>query len=229
MNEKTIDFLCEIKAEESGYFKGYASTFGGDPDSYGYIVLQGAFLESIANGGRNKSGVAMLWQHNASYPIGAWQALSENNAGLKVEGQLAIQTTLGKDVYELTKLGAIKGLSIGYDAIESEPGKGKIKRQLKKVDLWEISLVTFPANRRATISQVKNMISNAKSPRELEEGFISLGMCHTAAEFLVSKCKESLLPKYVPDEEKLLTSLQKVNAYMDHITCLEAIRNINGR
>ena len=59
MNEKTIDFLCEIKAEESGYFKGYASTFGGDPDSYGDIVLQGAFLESIASGGRNKSGVGI--------------------------------------------------------------------------------------------------------------------------------------------------------------------------
>ena len=191
-----MDLTFEIKGDDiqdNGTFKGYGSTFGGKPDTYGDIVVEGAFSETLKKGGVNGFGVAMLYQHQHDKPIGVWTSLAENKKGLAVEGQLAMGTQLGQETYELMKLGALKGLSIGYDipkgGLEVDPKKGV--RYLKQINLWEISPVTFPANRRSQITGVK-AIAEATNERELESALRDAGLSFKAAKYVVSLCKPSL-------------------------------------
>ncbi len=186
----------EFKKEDvndDGTFSGFGSTFGGRPDSHGDIIAQGAFSDTLNSGGRNGFGVAMLWQHNSDQVPGIWTSMAENKKGLKVEGQLALATQLGKEAHELMKMGAVKGLSIGFDIAEdgSEFDDKKKARILKKLNLWEISLVTFPANTRAQITNVK-AFEQAKTPRELEALLRDSGLSKQAAQNIVKLCKPSL-------------------------------------
>lgn len=208
MENKFLDFPAELKAEESGYFKGYASTFGGAPDQGGDVVLPGAFANSLVKGGYGGRGVKMLWQHDSHNPIGVWDELVEDSKGLKVAGQLAIKATQGKDAYELMKMGALDGLSIGYDTVIAEAGKGKIKRYLKQLDLYEISPVTFAMNPRASITQVKAAIELAQNEKELEEALREAGMSNSAAKYMVSQCKHVLL-KGLSDSDSMIPAEAK--------------------
>ena len=138
MDKQFLDMPFEIKAEdveESGLFKGYAATFGGKPDAHGDIVLPGAFTKTLAKGGRNRTGIAMLWQHRTDEPIGTWPELVEDKKGLKVTGQLIREVPTGDKVYYLLKKGAVKHLSMGYDTIIDEMDNKKKVRYLKEVDL----------------------------------------------------------------------------------------------
>ena len=147
-----LDIPFQIKAvSEDGLFSGYGSVFG-VIDSYKEVVVPGAFAESLQ--GRMPS---LLWQHRASEPIGVYTAMREDNVGLYLEGKLAIKTNRGAEAYELMKMGAITGLSIGFVTREDSYDKVSGIRTLKKLDLWEVSLVTFPANDAARISGVKSI------------------------------------------------------------------------
>ena len=166
MDYLTCAFL-EIKASgDEGYITGYGSTFG-NIDSYGDTVAKGSFKKSIAD---SLSGAAawpaMLLQHGGptatdKTPIGIWTSMEEDDRGLKLTGRLA-NTTRGREALALLKMKprpALNGLSIGYRAQDFEIHKsGPVKRTLKAVDLVEVSLVTFPANARATITSVKAYI-----------------------------------------------------------------------
>lgn len=148
-------------------FEGYGAVFG-NVDSYGDVIQPGAFAETLA--AAQKSGIwpAMLLQHGGwgmgaedMTPIGIWTSMAEDGIGLKVSGKLA-DTARGREAYALLKMEprpAITGLSIGYIAKEwsqrSKPEEPR--RTLKKVDLMEVSLVTFPANGKARISAVKSL------------------------------------------------------------------------
>jgi HK97 family phage prohead protease len=159
MEQKLLEVSAElsIKADsEDGSFIGYASIFG-NKDLGGDVVEEGAFVKSLRK--RKAKQVKMLWQHKTDMPIGVYDKISEDGDGLKVSGRLALGTQGGRDAYELLKMGAIDGLSIGYKA---DPAKQhyddrKRKRHLKEVDLMEISLVTFPMNPKATIQAVKGI------------------------------------------------------------------------
>uniref|UniRef100_A0A6M3ITP4 Putative prohead protease n=1 Tax=viral metagenome TaxID=1070528 RepID=A0A6M3ITP4_9ZZZZ len=204
MDKQYLDIPFEVKLEnisEEGRFKGYGSTFGGSPDAYGDVVVNGAFLSSISKGGRNGMGVPMLWQHNTSQIPGVWTSLAEDKRGLKVEGQLALKTQLGMESYELMKLGGIKGLSIGYDVINYEVDEKRKVRYLKEVDLWEVSLVTFPANTRAKITSVK-AIEEAKTERELEQALREADLSKAAAQYIVKLCRPSLRESEEEDTEE---------------------------
>lgn len=217
------DMLIEVKGEdidEKGFFTGLASTFGGEPDSYGDIIKEGAFTSTLSKGGRNGNGIAMLWQHDARSPIGVWKEVQETSKGLTVRGQIAIDTTLGSDAYKLLKMGALNGLSIGYNVKEHEIDHEKNIRILKKVDLWEISLVTFPANIRATITDVKSGIESATNEKELEWSLRNAGLSISASKYIVSLCKHKLFQK---QEEKKLESLNSI------LNELKAINKTNRR
>lgn len=134
--------------EENGTIKGYASLFG-LKDHGGDVVMPGAFAESIATGRH----VAMLWQHDAAQPIGRWMVVREDEKGLYVEGRLSLKTQRGMEAYEMLKEGIIRGLSIGYRTERSK--KTAAGRELWKVALWEISLVTFPMQAEASVGDVK--------------------------------------------------------------------------
>jgi len=167
---EVLDVKAELKAyhdddeENKGMFSGYGSIFN-NKDLGNDVMMQGAFAKSIASKGAR--GVKLLYQHKADEPIGVFDEIIEDRKGLKVKGRLAMGTQKGKEVYELMKMGAIDGLSIGYrvspkGAHYDEKGK---RRMLKEVDLMEISAVTFPMNPRARIQAVKG---SGKSVREWE-------------------------------------------------------------
>lgn len=149
-------------------FKGYGAVFG-NVDSYGDVIQPGAFAHTLAEAEKSGSWPAMLLQHGGMgvtaddmTPIGIWTGLSEDEHGLKVEGKLA-DTVRGREAYALLKMDprpAIDGLSIGYVAKEWAKAQKSDdpRRTLKRVDLHEVSLVTFPANGRARISDVKSVM-----------------------------------------------------------------------
>lgn len=166
-----IPFLeLKLAPPDSGVmeFSGYGAVFGNE-DSYGDVIAPGAFEQYLSD---VKSGTqqwpAMLLQHGGwgmsatdMTPVGLWTGLEEDKTGLKVAGKLA-DTPRGTELYSLMKMEprpAISGLSIGYFAREFVNGKGANEpyRTLTRIDLMEISPVTFPANDKARISGVKSL------------------------------------------------------------------------
>lgn len=128
-------------AGQRGVFAGYASLFG-VPDSAGDVVVAGAFAASLAR--RGPGGIRMLFQHDASRPIGTWLELREDSRGLFVRGRLAAQVQQAEELGHLLHEGALDGLSIGFRAVLATRDRLTRQRRLMKIDLWEISLVTFP-------------------------------------------------------------------------------------
>ncbi|PZN06638.1 MAG: HK97 family phage prohead protease, partial [Bacillota bacterium] len=137
---------------EDGTFTGYASVFG-NVDLVGDVVERGAFKQTIHH---TKGRVPILWQHDARQPIGVTEEMREDDKGLWIRARLALATQKGREAYELLKMGAIRGLSIGYDVIKQKTEGGV--RRLKELRLWEISVVTFPANPAAAVAAVKSVV-----------------------------------------------------------------------
>jgi len=154
---KTKDFALEIKAEpkEDGVFEGYGSVFG-VRDSYNESVEPGAFAESLAKHKREGTAPLMLWQHDPWTPIGVWEDFAEDGKGLWGKGRLLTGVQKADEARILMKAGAIRGLSIGYREIDTEPATNGGARKLLKLDLMEVSVVSFPANRRARVEAVKS-------------------------------------------------------------------------
>jgi hypothetical protein len=154
----TQHLACALQVKAlggNGLFAGYASVFG-KTDLQNEIVAPGAFARSLKSWRQQNRLPAMLWMHDPTLPIGLWVSVSEDASGLAVEGRLALRTQKGAEAYELLKLGALTGLSIGYRVISSRVDAKKKARVLTDVDLFEISLVTFPANEAARVSEVKS-------------------------------------------------------------------------
>ena len=214
--EAKLDFPYLIKSEDvkpEGTFKGYASIFDKEKDGYGDIVAPGAFSKTISEGGRNKNGIPLLWQHRNDSPIGVWTMLCEDKKGLYTEGLFALDTQMGHDAYALCKMGAIKGLSIGFDSQNSmfEVDNTTETRTLKQVELWEISLVTFPAKITAQVMGCKS-IQDAKTERELEEALRDSGVSKSAALYIVKLCRPSLRDSGAEAMVKrIYDSLKKLN------------------
>lgn len=136
-----------------GVFEGYASLFN-RKDQGADIVLPGAFRDTLRE--RGASGVRMLYQHNPAEPIGVWEMLVEDERGLLARGRLMADVSRGREVLALMRAGAIDGLSIGFKTIRARRDRVRGGRLIEKVDLWEISVVTFPMLPDARISTVKN-------------------------------------------------------------------------
>ncbi len=135
-----------------GAFAGYASLFN-VPDLGQDIIAPGAFAESLAR--RGPRGIRLLFQHDASQPIGVWKGLREDARGLYAEGQLTLDNSKARDILALLRSGAIDGLSIGFRATTSGRSGKSGPRRLTKIDLWEISVVTFPMLPGARVTSVK--------------------------------------------------------------------------
>lgn len=167
-------FQAEIKAvhdeeedeDRYGKFEGYGSVFG-NKDLGNDVIEKGAFSRSLKR--KKPHQVKLLYQHKTDMPIGVFEEIKEDGHGLYVKGKLALQTQAGKEAYELMKMGALDGLSIGFkvnpDMVSYD--KRSRRRLIKEVDLMEISLVTFPMNPKATVRSVK---ASEISIREWESG-----------------------------------------------------------
>ena len=127
---------------EGAVIEGYASRFG-LPDQGGDIVAKGAFGASLARLAAKGDKVRMLWQHDPTKPIGVWDEIREDETGLWVKGRLLSEVALAREAAALIDAGAIDGLSIGYRTVRAEKDQ-KGRRVLTEVELWEVSLVTFP-------------------------------------------------------------------------------------
>ncbi|MEF3367413.1 HK97 family phage prohead protease [Methylocystis sp. 9N] len=148
------------QANEAGVFSGYASLFG-IVDSGGDMVMAGAFARSLIK--RGASSVKMLWQHQAAEPIGLWTSIDEDSRGLKVEGRLDLSVARAREALSLMRKGAIDGLSIGFRTLRATTEKSTGLRRLHEIDLWEISIVTFPMLPQARIGAVKE--TRREAPR----------------------------------------------------------------
>lgn len=147
----------EIKSlAADGTFEGYASVFG-VVDSQRDRVHAGAFKGSIK--GREKP-VQLLWQHQWDKPVGVITSLFEDARGLYLKGKLLLDVAQAREAYALLKAGVVRGLSIGYSVKRSRRNVDSGIRELLELNLWEISLVTQPANQAAQVTVVKSRITD---------------------------------------------------------------------
>jgi HK97 family phage prohead protease len=160
---KSVDLELKREPDQDGVFEGYASVFG-IVDQGMDVVERGAFMKSL--GRRN---VKMLWQHNMAEPIGVWEEIREDDRGLFVRGRLLKEVTKGCEAMALMRAGAIDSMSIGYRTMEAvEEGNGRV-RKLTEVDLFEISLVTFPMLPDAKITAIKSIETERDFEKFLRE------------------------------------------------------------
>lgn len=170
MELKTVPFEATKVDTDGRTFEGYASTWRDPsrdkPDHTGDMVILGAFKKSLAERGGK---VRMLWQHDPNQPIGKWLEMREDDKGLFVKGMVS-DTRLGRDALALLRDHAIDSMSIGYDALPggteyAKAKSGETVRLLKEVRLWEVSLVSFPADEAAKVTAIKGALPFVASPK----------------------------------------------------------------
>ena len=191
MELKYLDRPFEVKAvDEHGIFEGFGSVFG-NVDSYKEIVAPGAFTESLAGWKSAGRLPPVLWQHRSGEPIGPYLSMEEQPIGLHVKGHLLINDVQrAKEARALMQAKAVNGLSIGFVTREDSYDRVSGIRTLKKIDLWEVSIVTFPANPSAQINSVKSSIDAIETVRDAEAYLRDTGRLSNAqAAAIISRIK----------------------------------------
>jgi HK97 family phage prohead protease len=140
------------KVSARGAFEGYASLFG-VVDLGRDLVSPGAFRETLL--AKPIRSIKLLWQHDPAHPLGVWSEIREDAKGLRVTGQLDLSVAKAREVHALMRSGAVDGLSIGFRTERSRRDQATGVRRLEKLDLWEISIVTFPMLPGARVAAVK--------------------------------------------------------------------------
>jgi hypothetical protein len=145
-------FAPRTTIDADGAVEGYASLFG-EIDQARDMVVRGAFTQTLAARGVRR--IPMLFQHDPSEPVGIWLELREDHRGLFARGRLIPEVARGRELLSLLRAGAIDGLSIGFRTSKARVDPGTRVRRLLAVELWEISIVTFPMLTGARVSAVK--------------------------------------------------------------------------
>ncbi len=164
LEHKFVRFDSGLGVTDDVMIEGYASYFG-RVDQGGDVVRQGAYAASLAALKRDGRAVKMLWQHDPAQPIGVWDEVREDGKGLWVKGRLLDSIGKGREAAALIAAGAIDGLSIGYRtkrAVKNDKGQ----RVLTELELWEVSLVTFPMLSSARVG-AKSGAGDAAELREM--------------------------------------------------------------
>lgn len=209
--ESLFDCPLEIKAVETddetmGTFEGYGSVFN-NTDLGNDVIQSGAFTKSLKKTGAK--GVKLLYQHKTDMPVGVFESIEEDKRGLKVRGKLALKTQLGREAYELMKMGALDGLSIGFRVSpkgQHYDAKGK-RRYIKEVELMEISLVTFPMNPKAKIRSVKG---DEFTIREWEHGLRDVFHLSRSEAKVAAKAVHEAFNQRDAEQDELLDAIQSV-------------------
>lgn len=198
-----LAFPFEIKSvDDDGQIEGIGAAYDNVDLGFDKIV-RGAFREFLKN---LKGSIPMLWQHDMREPIGVWDAISDGRDGLKVSGRINLDTSRGREARSLAKQGALGGLSIGYRALDYKY-EGDV-RVLSKLDVHEVSLVTFPMNPEARIGGVKHG-SRAWTERVLRDTFnlSNRGAKHVAAVIRNYEIDEETPPS---EKDELKSSLEEL-------------------
>lgn len=215
LNNRQAGGALELReVSEAGEFEGHGSVFGVE-DSYGDIVAPGAFQKTLEEHRAAGTLPVMLWQHDTAQPIGVYTEMREDSRGLFVKGKLLTETAKGKEAHAFLKAKAIRGLSIGFMTRGYEWDETSQIRTVTDIDLWEVSLVTFPANRQAGVEAVKN--NELATERDLEKFLRDAGMSKTEAKATIARFRSSILDRRDASEgigkslgaaERLLQSIQ---------------------
>ena len=185
--------------EKTGEFSGYLSVFN-NADSYRDVVLPGAFKDTLADWKEKDAMPPVLWQHKSAEPIGVFTSMKEDDKGLYTEGKLLVNhVAKAAEAHALLSHKAIRGMSIGYDVPEDgEEYDGKARvNNLKKVNLWEGSIVTFPANQQSNVDAVKSMLERGDMPtlREFESLLRDAGYSRKVAAEIATGGYKSVLER----------------------------------
>ncbi|MFO1169352.1 MAG: HK97 family phage prohead protease [Hyphomicrobiaceae bacterium] len=183
----------DLKAVDTdGTFEGYASVFGAEDMAHD-VVMPGAFAASLA--ARGPQGVKLLFQHDPAQPIGVWLELAEDKKGLYARGRLMPEVARAREVLSLMRAGALDGLSIGFRTVKGVRDAKSGIRRLNQIDLWEISVVTFPMLPEARVETVKTRPFAGRVPTEREfERWLTrdAGLSRTQAQAIIRSGLKSL-------------------------------------
>ncbi|HVW94199.1 MAG TPA: HK97 family phage prohead protease [Devosia sp.] len=163
--------MAPIPIDGEGRFAGYASIFGA-LDEGGDVVMPGAFAKSLA--ARGRAGIRMLFQHDPKEPIGVWEKIVEDGFGLWVEGRLTGGVPRADALRRLIAARAIDGLSIGFRTVRSSREAASGHRRLREIDLWEISIVSFPMLPGARIANPSKPAPDRRLVRSLDAAISAL-------------------------------------------------------
>lgn len=223
-NDREVKFasLNLESITDEGVFEGYASLFS-TLDLSKDSVSKGAFAKGLKH--KSPLSIKMLYQHNPSEQIGIWQTIKEDHKGLYVKGKLLKEIQKAKEVWALMKQGALDGLSIGYKTVRSKSiNKGSI-RQLLEIELYEISIVTFPMHPDARVQTMKKLpvknglptirdferwlmrdagFTRREAQTAIAKGFKSLAFMRDAECKNKHKSTNQVIQKNLPLSEKLL-------------------------
>ncbi len=163
---------------EDGTVEGYASLFG-EIDAARDMVMPGAFARTLKNRGVRR--VPMLFQHDPAEPVGVWLELAEDFRGLRARGKLIPEVARARELIALVRAGAVDGLSIGFRTVKGRVDAASRVRKIIDLDLWEISIVTFPLLAGARVRAAKGSVSSppklgqARARAEREWGGLRAG------------------------------------------------------
>ena len=171
MQYKTI----ELKANEVGKVAGFFSTYDKTPDSYGDIIEPGAFTETLEKRKATGHPFPLCLNHDFSDVIGSCDSIEEKEKGPFVEASF-FDTGRAQEVRTWLKSGAIYQLSFAYDVLQrrdptEEEKKAGVMNVLQKIELFEVSIVTVPANQNAVVTDIKSV---ALTSEEVAETLIEI-------------------------------------------------------
>lgn len=182
MRYKTL----ELKADETGKIAGFFSTYEKTPDSYGDIIEPGAFTKTIEKRKASGHPFPLCWNHDFSSVIGVVDTVEEKEIGPYIEASF-LDTALAQDVRKMVQSGAVYQFSFAYDVLSwreptAEEKKMGVQNVLQEVEVFEVSVVTVPANQNAVVTDIKGAIEaeikagrrNNKSDEETIKQIISL-------------------------------------------------------
>ena len=200
---KYLNRPLEIKAvNQDGLFSGYASVFE-EIDSYRDIVKRGAFEKTLTDTESKGRAVPILWQHDASKPIGVYTSLKEDERGLYVEGQLNMDVQQAREALSLLRQKALSGISIGYNSVRYDTDVKSGVRRLYELKLFEASLVTFPACDSARVTDVKTILADGNLPSlpEFEDFLCEAGFSRSQAKAIAGNGLTKLIRREVGSDE----------------------------
>jgi len=196
MKRKVRNFTFDVKeVDEEGHFSGYASVYN-VIDAYREVVAPGAFANTLRKWQSRNRLPPALWQHRSAEPVGPFTKMVEDERGLYTEGQLLVKDVQrAREARALMQSKTVDGMSIGFNSVVEEWNSDTKLLTLKEIDLWEVSIVTFPANQESLITEVRSMFVEGSAPsiKEIEEVLRDAGFSRSQAKALVGHGYAGLL------------------------------------
>lgn len=178
MEHKYKEFALQKSADEkdAGTISGYFSTYDRIPDSYGDVIAPGAFTETIKKREASGHPFPLCWNHDLNQIIGKVDKIEDTDKGPLMTASF-FDTPLAQEKREIVKSGVVYQFSFAYDVLEAGPTElenGTKANELRKLDLFEVSIVPIPANQNAVMTDVKSGRRNRKSDEDIIKQIISL-------------------------------------------------------